>query len=265
MKAFSTGLLGYGNMGKALVKGLLLDFPVTVYTRSADGKAHASGAGAAVAQSPEELAKKSLYIIVAVKPYQMAGVLEDLRAFLTPEHTVISVAAGPTIAGLQSALRGVCPVVRVMPNTFAAVGKGLFALCFDDPTLGEAARNDITAMFSSLGEVFTLPEAKMPAYGALAGCGPAYAFFFAEALIEAGVTLGFTRDEATRMGFSLLEGASKMAAATGQHPSILREQVTSPGGMTIAGTNHLDRTGLRGHIIDAVLAAWERGQEMENE
>ena len=120
-------------------------------------------------------------------------------------------------------------------------------------------------MFKGLGSVFILPEQKMNAFSAVAGCGPAYVFHMMDAIMEAAVTLGFTRQEANAMTVGLFRGSAQLVKETGQHPAVLHANVTSPGGQTIVGTNHLSRTAVRGHIIDAVLAANERGKAMEQE
>ncbi len=263
------GIIGLGNMGKALAEGFLQEgilqpgALLNLWTRNQDTLQGLAEKGAVSACSAQALVARSAYIILAVKPWQVKPVVEGIKSSLNNGHVLISVAAGVTVADLKSACDNACPVVRVMPNTFVAVGSGLFGLCFDDPSLPVAQKGCVANIFSRLGRIFDVPESKMSAFSALAGCGPAYVLYFAEALIEAGVTMGFTRRESTDMAFSLLEGAAHASGEANAHPSLLREQVTSPGGMTIAGTNHLDRTAVRGNIIDAILSARDKGMEME--
>ena len=173
------------------------------------------------------------------------------------ETVVISIAAGVTLHDLRDAVQGRCHVVRVMPNTPALVGAGVFGIQ-EDPALPKDVFAMILDLFGLLGSTIVLPEKKFNAFMALVGCGPAYVFHFMDALAEAGVTMGFTRQEALELVTQLVLGSAKLAALPGSHPAILREQVCSPAGVTIAAVNHLDRTAVRGHLIDAVLAAYAK-------
>ncbi|MEG2139773.1 MAG: pyrroline-5-carboxylate reductase dimerization domain-containing protein, partial [Bilophila sp.] len=177
---------------------------------------------------------------------------------LNAKKTVLSLASGVSIQTLQEAVDGRCPVVRVMPNTPALVGAGVFALCLEDPTLCEETRTAVLDLFTILGSTVVLPEKRFKAFTALVGCGPAYVFHFMDALAEAGVTLGFSRKESLELVTQLVLGSAKLAAVSGKHPALLREDVCSPAGVTIAAINHMDRTALRGHLIDAILTAHER-------
>ena len=170
---------------------------------------------------------------------------------------VISIAAGVTLHDLRDAVQGRCHVVRVMPNTPALVGAGVFGIQ-EDPALPKNVFAMILDLFGLLGSTIVLPEKKFNAFMALVGCGPAYVFHFMDALAEAGVTMGFTRQEALELVTQLVLGSAKLAVLPGSHPAILREQVCSPAGVTIAAVNHLDRTAVRGHLIDAVLAAYAK-------
>ena len=164
---------------------------------------------------------------------------------------------GVTLHDLRDAVQGRCHVVRVMPNTPALVGAGVFGIQ-EDPALPKDVFAMILDLFGLLGSTIVLPEKKFNAFMALVGCGPAYVFHFMDALAEAGVTMGFTRQEALELVTQLVLGSAKLAALPGSHPAILREQVCSPAGVTIAAVNHLDRTAVRGHLIDAVLAAYAK-------
>ena len=192
-----------------------------------------------------------------MKPYLVGGVLAEALPSLKPETVVISIAAGVTLHDLRDAVQGRCHVVRVMPNTPALVGAGVFGIQ-EDPALPKDVFAMILGLFGLLGSTIVLPEKKFNAFMALVGCGPAYVFHFMDALAEAGVTMGFTRQEALELVTQLVLGSAKLAALPGSHPAILREQVCSPAGVTIAAVNHLDRTAVRGHLIDAVLAAYAK-------
>ena len=214
--------------------------------------------------SAGELARKARYVVMAVKPYQIEALLAGMAPDFGPDTVVISVAAGISIARLQAAVGGRCPVVRCMPNTPALVGKGVFALCFDDK-VPAAGKEDILRFFSQLGVCLELPESRFTAFSALIGAGPAYVFGMMQGLVQAGVTLGLGRKECRDMVAALFEGSAVMAARSDTPLMELRDQVCSPGGLTIAGVNVLDRAGLSGLLVDAVLAADQRGREMEKE
>ena len=138
------------------------------------------------------------------------------------------------------------------------LGQGADREFEEDPALPKDVFAMILDLFGLLGSTIVLPEKKFNAFMALVGCGPAYVFHFMDALAEAGVTMGFTRQEALELVTQLVLGSAKLAALPGSHPAILREQVCSPAGVTIAAVNHLDRTAVRGHLIDAVLAAYAK-------
>ena len=254
------GCIGCGNMGGAILGGLsqLSGIHLFGYNRTRARLAPLEKQGVAIVDTIPELAACSDLLLVGVKPYLVKQVLGEALPSLRPETVVLSIAAGVTLSELKEAIQNRCAVVRVMPNTPALVNAGIFALALDDPNLCPSDRQAITDMFSSLGQVLTLPEEKFPAFTALVGCGPAYVFHFMDALAEAGVTLGFTRQEALSLVTQLTLGSAKLAALPGSQPALLREQVCSPAGVTIAAINHLDRTAVRGHLIDAVLTAYRK-------
>ena len=244
--SMSIGCVGCGNMGGAILAGLAassLDCTLYGHTRTAARMAPLEAAGVTRLDSARELARKARYVVMAVKPYQIEALLAEMAPEFGPDTVVISVAAGISIARLQAAVAGRCPVVRCMPNTPALVGKGVFALCFDDK----------------------VPAESFTAFSALIGAGPAYVFGMMQGLVQAGVTLGLGRKECRDMVAALFEGSAVMAARSDTPLMELRDQVCSPGGLTIAGVNVLDRAGLSGLLVDAVLAADERGREMEKE
>ena len=262
------GIIGCGNMGGAIARGIKASkalagtFSVLVYSRS-EARRNALKNEFAVADSALALAQQADYVLLGVKPYQVASVIDDIKSALTKEKTLLSIAAGVPLARLRTMLTGLCPAVQAMPNTPASIGQGVFALCLDDPNLPQDRKDSIQGLFAALGTVFIMPESKITAFSAVAGCGPAYVFHLMDAMMEGAVTLGFTRQEATAMVVALFKGSASLVEQSGSHPAALHAAVTSPGGMTIAGTNHLSRTAVRGHIIDAILAADARGQEME--
>ena len=258
------GLIGCGNMGGALLGGLVknfsADYSFLAYTRTVSRLEPYLNLGVELCFSAQEVAAKSDLVIIAVKPGQVSAILNQIAPDLTEGKILLSVAAGISIAAMRS--QGVnCPIVRSMPDTPALVGKGVFALAFDG--VAPESKAKIFELFSRLGLCLEMAEEKIPAFSALIGAGPAYVFAMMQAFVQAGVTLGFGHKEARSMVEALFEGSAVMAKESPEHLMALRDQVLSPAGLTIAGTNTLDRAGLTGILVDCVLAAYKRGQEME--
>lgn len=233
------------------------------YNRTAARMADLEAMGVRRLDSAAAVARASDIVLLAVKPHQAAGVLAAMRPGLDAGKTLVSVAAGVGLRSLAKAVEGCCPVVRCMPNTPALAGKGVFALCFGEG-LPEARRAAVLELFGALGLCLELPEDRFTAFSALMGAGPAYVFAMMQGLVQAGVTLGFPHGEARRMVAALFDGCAAMVRQGDTPLGQLRDDVCSPGGLTIAGVNVLDRAGLSGLLVDCVLAAHARGREMEN-
>lgn len=259
------GCIGCGNMGGAIMSGLAdrTGYSLCGYNRSVARLEPLVAKGLKPVSTMGALASASDVIIIGVKPYLVDKTLRKIQEHLTKDKLIISVAAGVTTGALSDAVQSLCPVVRVMPNTPALVGAGVFALCFDDPTLKEVHKNLVTELLGNLGETIEMPEKNFVAFSALVGAGPAYVFHVMNAVVQAGVTMGFPRAESLRMVLALFEGSVRMAASSTHSLTDLRDQVCSPAGITIEAVNHLDRTAVGGHLIDAILAAAKRGNELE--
>ena len=264
--ALTIGCVGCGNMGGAIMAGLARTggYSLCGYNRTAARMRPLEELGVSVLQSPLAVAQAADVLVLGVKPYQAAEVLEQMCPGLTAEKTVVSVAAGVSRQRLSQAVEGRCPVVRCMPNTPALVGKGVFALCFEDPALPAARKAEVLALFNALGVCVELPENKFTAFSALIGAGPAYVFAMMQGLVQAGVTLGFQHRESRDMVAALFGGCASMVEQSASPLMQLRDDVCSPGGLTIAGVNVLDREGLIELLVDSVLAANARGKEMES-
>ncbi|GAB7080254.1 pyrroline-5-carboxylate reductase [Megalodesulfovibrio paquesii] len=259
------GCLGCGNMGGAILRGLSGTPGLTLRCFDADKQKVAdlcADGAIEAASSVHDLAEGVDYLLLAIKPQQMHRVLDDLGRRLAPSQTLISIAAGITLEKLKEWSSGACPVVRVMPNTPAMVQAGMFAVCLDDPDLKESHKEFVAGVFEKLGRVFILDESRFDAFTALAGSGPAYVFYLMEAMVEAGVTMGFPRPQATDMVRCLFAGSSKLAQVRPEHLSVLREMVTSPAGTTIAATNSFDRNAVRAAIVEGILASEARSKEL---
>ena len=220
-------------------------------------------------QSLQDLVSACDIIIVAVRPEQVAGVVRDVVQGLTdekalPRKILISVAAGVTLDSLRSLTRNAFAAVRVMPNTLVEAGRGIFGLC-SSPDLAEEHKSLILTLLKGIGTVVELEEQQMNAFTALAGCGPGFLFSIMDSLSEAGVSVGLSRESSLSIAKSLMAGCGILAETTGRHPVTLREQSTSPAGMTIAGLNYMDAQGIRGHLIEAVKVACRQGEAMDLE
>ncbi len=254
-------------MGAAILLGFSKNKSLKLlgYDPRAESLAPLQGAGIDAAKDLEHVVISSNTIILAVKPHQVEKILPLMTPLLTPDKVIISVAAGVSLRALQEGVQHKCSVVRCMPNTPALVGAGIFAFCFEDPQLKDEDKSNILSLFKSIGMCLELGEEKFAAFSAFIGAGPAYAFHLMNALVQSGVTLGFSRDESRQMVEQLMEGSVRMAKSSAKGLLTLRDNVCSPAGLTIAGINHMERTAVSGHIVDAVLAAAKRSEEMEKQ
>ena len=261
----TVSFIGTGNMGAALIKGLSGVESVNLMGFDLDREklnVLCAECTLSAVQTMQEAVEKADYVVLCVKPQQMKAVLAQIEPALASAKCLVSIAAGVTCAQLSEWTGGACPVVRVMPNTPALVGGGVSAVCLDDPRLTQGQKDMVKDIFASVGTVHVLEEKAFDAFTAVAGSGPAYVFYFMEALIEAGVASGLPRPQATSIVTELLQGSVKLAQTSMGHVSLLREMVTSPAGTTIAALTHFDRQAVRAATIDGVLAAKRRGEEL---
>ncbi|MFN0073983.1 MAG: pyrroline-5-carboxylate reductase [Chloroflexota bacterium] len=259
--------LGAGQIAEAIIGGVLdsrLVSPsqITATDVRPDRLAElASSLGIRTSHSNTEAASHGEIVILTVKPQDVTRLLAEVGPVLGAEQLVVSVAAGVPIRTIQRSLPGPTPVIRVMPNTPALVRAGMAVLA-----LGEFARPRdeelATKIFSAVGQAVTLPEAYLNAVTGLSGSGPAFVALFIEALIEGGVRVGLARDVATTLAVQTTLGTAQMILETQKHPAILREMVSSPGGTTMAGVHALELGGLRGTVMNAIVAATERSREL---
>lgn len=264
--ALHIGCIGCGSMGGALMGGLARQggYHLSGYNRTPERMRPLEELGVRRLHSPSAVAEVADVLLIGVKPRQVLPLLREVRSALRRETLLVSVAAGVSRRRIVQAVDARCPVVRCMPNTPALVGMGVFALCLEDDLLSEEDREVLRQIFARLGTCVELAENEFPAFSALMGAGPAYAFSMMQGLVQAGVTLGFAHREARRMVAALFAGSAMMAEQSGEALQQLRDNVCSPGGLTIAGVNMLDRAGLTGILVDAVAAAHARAREMED-
>ncbi|HEX9995879.1 MAG TPA: pyrroline-5-carboxylate reductase [Abditibacterium sp.] len=263
----SLAFLGAGAMGEALTRGLLragVYSPEHIVLFDVDAprvEKLAGSLGVRYAASPLEAVQGAEAILVAVKPQIIEKALEPLRDAVSPAQTVISIAAGVSTARLEACFSQDVPVVRVMPNTSALVGAAASAIC-----AGTFAQSENLALaktiFEAVGLAVETDEKLLDAVTGLSGSGPAYVFLFIEALADGGVRAGLPRDVALKLAAQTVMGSAQMQIETMEHPGVLKDRVASPGGTTIAGVHALENGGFRGSVMDAVLAATERSQEL---
>jgi pyrroline-5-carboxylate reductase len=261
------GFIGAGKMATALAKGMLRAGIAPADSICASDPLPSARAlleadtGLTVLESNLDVVRRSDIIVLAVKPQSMTAVLAQLRPAVSAEHLVVSIAAGITIAAIRAGLGAGARVVRVMPNTPALVCEGASAYALGP---GVRAEDDavVLSLLGSVGQTVKVAEPLLDAVTGLSGSGPAFVFLIIEALSDGGVRAGLPRDVATLLAVQTVLGAATMVRETGQHPSVLRDQVTSPGGTTIAGLHALERAGVRGALIDAVEAATRRSAEL---
>jgi len=261
----TVAILGVGVMGSTLLAGLLRSgrdaADLVITGRNAERAEELAGTYGVRLMSNVDAAVGSDTLVLVVKPQDMGGLLAEVSAHVRPGALVVSLAAGITTAFLEERLPEGTAVVRVMPNTPALVDEGMAAISpgshCDEGHLSEAEE-----LLRSCGKVLRIPEKHLDAVTAISGSGPAYIFYVVEAMIEAGVLLGMPRATSTELVVQTLYGAATMLKETGQHPTVLREQVSSPGGTTMAALRQLDDHKVRAAFVTAMEAAAKRSQEL---
>jgi pyrroline-5-carboxylate reductase len=208
-----------------------------------------------------EVASATDVLFLAVKPQQMARVLLELRGRIPAEKLVVSIAAGVRLALLAEGLGEEVRLVRVMPNTPCLVSQGACGYCLGDRASPEDGQL-VEQLLSSVGVAYQVDERLLDAVTGLSGSGPAFVYVMIEALSDGGVRMGLPRAVATALAAQTLRGAAEMVLATGEHPGVLKDQVTSPGGTTIAGLQALELGGLRAALMAGVEAATRRSMEL---
>jgi len=261
------GFIGAGQMATALGKGLTAAkvLPASAVIAAdpvaATLERFVGETGGKAAANNAEVVHNADVVFLAVKPQQMLAVLTDIAPHCESRHLVVSVAAGITLATLDAQLAPSRRVIRVMPNTPCLIGRGASGFSLGlHATKADAAV--VEQLLSTVGIAMEVPEKLLDAVTGLSGSGPAYVYLMIEALSDGGVRAGLPRDLATKLAAQTVLGSAEMVLSTGQHPGALKDAVTSPGGTTIAGLHALEQNGVRGALMDAVLAATERAREL---
>ncbi|MBQ8295274.1 MAG: pyrroline-5-carboxylate reductase [Clostridia bacterium] len=262
---YTLGFIGCGNMGGALItaatRAISAKNIVICDHNKAKTNVYAQQYGLTVADA-ETVAKEAKFVIFGVKPQVMKQAIEPLSDILKHRENVVVVtmAAGLSMDSIQTFIGAKLPVIRIMPNTPVAVGKGMVLYSTDG--MDAQTETEFLRCFAQAGVFDKLPENKMDGGSALSGCGPAFVYAFAEALADGGVECGVPRDKAALYAAQTLLGAAEMLLQYG-HPADLKDAVCSPGGTTIAGIHALEKAGFRGATMEAVLAAYQRTLELK--
>ncbi|MBO7171188.1 MAG: pyrroline-5-carboxylate reductase [Clostridia bacterium] len=260
------GFIGCGNMGGALARAVAKavggDALLLADLNADKAQALAEELGAAVADA-DRIAREAYLIVIGVKPQVLTATLAPLQSVLAARgngFTLLSMAAGTPIAKIAEAAGGEYPILRIMPNLPASVGEGMILYC--KQRVDATAEAFFRTAFDKAGVLDEIAEKDIDAAAALSGCGPAFVCLFAEALADAGVSLGLTREKAALYAAQTLKGTAVELLETGVHPEALKDAVCSPGGTTIAGVQALEKGAFRAATQSAVIAAFEKTKKL---
>ncbi|RMD47123.1 MAG: pyrroline-5-carboxylate reductase [Aquificota bacterium] len=263
---FKVGIIGGGNIGEAIIKGILNGKKVSedkIIVSDINGervkylveKYHIAGT-----DSNERVARLSEIVILAVKPKDFERSVSPIKEELNGK-ILISVLAGVKIEKIKKVLGENIKIVRVMPNTPALVGEGAIGVSFEEG-FTEEERKKVLSILETLGTVVEVKEELMDVITGLSGSGPAYVFTFIDALAQGGVKGGLSYNDALKLAVQTVLGAAKLLKETGEHPAVLRDKVTSPAGTTIYGLHALEKGSFRNTVINAVEEATKRSKEL---
>ena len=256
------GFIGTGNMGYAILKGLLHIYGPKdlMITDANEARRLQVGKETGVTCAPDNgaLASGVKYIVLAVKPQYYGAVLKDIAPVVKKEQIIISIAPGITVDDLKKTLGNDKRIVRAMPNTPALIGVGMTGVCYDRTLFTEEEEQEINTFFSSFGKMKIVEERLMDAVVCVSGSSPAYVYMFIEALADSGVKYGLPREAAYEMAAQAVAGSAQMVLKTGKHPGELKDAVCSPGGTTIAAVSALEDAGFRSAVIKAADACFEK-------
>ena len=260
----SIGTIGAGNMAEAILEGLLragLSPDQLIASDPSDGRrAHLEERLAIrTTTSNEEVCSASEVVVLAVKPNVVEAAVAAVRG--SRDNLFLSIAAGLPLARLREFLGADARVIRAMPNTPALISRSITAIA-EDPASSPQDLERAAAVLQAIGTVVRVPESQLDAVTGLSGSGPAYVYVFIEALTDAGIREGLSSDIARTLAIETTVGAAHMVRKSDEHPAVLRDRVSSPGGTTVAGLAALEARGLRSAVLEAVRAATQRSREL---
>lgn len=260
------GFIGCGNMGEAMLKGIIDSFDNTdsiyVFEKNKDRQKELKEKYKVnISSTPAELVSSSEMILVAVKPNIFSLVMDEIKSVVDDSKVIISIAAGVTIAAIEKGLGDKAKIIRTMPNTPAFVGLGMTSM---SPNKNVTSEEALIAkqILEGFGEVEEISETLIHSVIGVSGSAPAYVFMFIEAMADAAVLEGMPRDKAYKFASQAVMGSAKMVLETGKHPGVLKDMVCSPGGTTIAAVAELEKTGFRSSIISGIRKCMKKSKEM---
>lgn len=259
------GFIGAGNMGGAILKGILAGGKVeanNIFIRNSSDSSTQNAAqknGVQACSSLKELAQKSDIVFIGVKPYLVAKVLGEIKDELK-NKIVISMAASVEIRDIEAIIPEI-KVVRIMPNTPVEVGAGVIGVSFSE-LISKDEQPEIVELFDNIGKVEVISEKDMAGLTAISGSGPAYVYMFIEALADGAVLNGLRRDVAYRLAANTVLGSAKMVLETNEHPGKLKDDVCSPAGSTIEAVRVLEKNNFRSAVIECERACFEKLSKM---
>lgn len=262
------GFIGAGNMGSAIIGGILNSSLAT--TSQIIASAHSSATlekirtkfSIETTLSNETVAERSDILFLAVKPNKFDEVIPQISEHIKNGSIIVSIAAGKSVAAIEKAFGKEIKLVRAMPNTPALVGEAMSALCANDAVTAEELA-EIKTIFDSFGKCEVVPESLFDAVIGVAGSSPAYVYMFIEAMADAAVADGMPRAQAYKFAAQSVYGAAKMVLETGEHPGVLKDAVCSPGGTTIEAVASLEKGGFRDAVITAQRACSQKSRDMK--
>jgi pyrroline-5-carboxylate reductase len=254
-------IIGGGNLGTAIAEGLIKSkyckaADLTITKRNTGTLKKLAGSGAQISSVNSEAVRRSDLVILAVKPFQAADVLNGLRKELTPQHILVSVVSGVQIKDIEEIIKKKLPVCRAMPNTAIAIQESMTCLSFSNAT--EQQVNKVKGIFSALGKITVIDEKLMDAATVLGACGTAYAMRYIRANIQGGIEIGFDALTAALIAAQTVKGAAELLLQTGTHPEQEIDKVTTPKGCTIAGLNEMEHQGFSSSLIKGIVASYTK-------
>lgn len=262
------GFIGCGNMGSAMVGGMIKskvvnEEEVTVSSKT-EGTLNKLKDKFAVNTTLDnkEVVLKSDIIILAVKPYMYEAVIKEISDVVTEEKIIVTIAAGVTIEKVTNWFNKEIKLIKTMPNTPALVGEAMTAICANEKITDEELQQ-VIKIFESFGRIEILEEKDFHAFTALCGSSPAYVFMFIEAMADTAVKQGIQRKKAYNLAAQAVLGSAKMVLETGIHPGELKDMVCSPGGTTIEAVAELEKSGFRAAVINAIEKCEEKSKKMQ--
>ncbi len=252
-------IIGGGNLGQAIANGLLssgfLPSNLTITRHKTALLSEFKLKGVRVSSNNSEAVSQSDIIIIAVKPYKMASVLEDISKSITNSHLLISVVSDFSIDSINSHLKSTPTVYRAMPNTASSVNESI--TCIATQKSSESHTNDVISIFNTLGKTIHINEQLMDAATVLGACGIAYVLRFIRGMIQGGIEIGFDAKTATEIATQTVKGASELLLQKGNHPEAEIDKVTTPKGCTIAGLNEMEHQGFSSALIKGIKTSYD--------